>query len=250
MTDAAMATGREFRVGAIFTRAWQVYAANFVVFSLIAIVISLPNLLSGEGETYTGVLRNVAVFIVWMIVNTVGLAVILYAAFQAMRGRPVQIGEAIRRGLSRFWAIVGLAILQWLGIFIGFLLFIVPGIMLFIRWSAALPACVVEGLGPLASMKRSAELTKGHRWKIFGVYAVLWLLGMILVAIIVAVIFALIGAVTAAGLSRGFGVGAVISLVLSAILTAYINIIQVMVYHDLRVAKEGVDTEQIAAVFD
>jgi Membrane domain of glycerophosphoryl diester phosphodiesterase len=250
MTDAAMATGREFRVGAIFTRAWQVYAANFVVFSLIAIVISLPNLLSGEGETYTGVLRNVAVFIFWMIVNTVGLAVILYAAFQAMRGRPIQIGEAIRRGLSRFWAIVGLAILQWLGIFIGFLLFIVPGIMLFIRWSAALPACVVEGLGPLASMKRSAELTKGHRWKIFGVYAVLWLLGMILVAIIVAVIFALIGAVTAAGLSRGFGVGAVISLVLSAILTAYINIIQVMVYHDLRVAKEGVDTEQIAAVFD
>jgi uncharacterized membrane protein len=250
MTDAAMTTGREFRIGPIFSRAWHIYAANFIVLTLVAIVISLPNLLSGEGQTPAVIARNVVVFIFWMIVNTVGLAVILYAAFQAMRGRPVQITDAIRRGLSRFWSIVGLAILQWLGISIGFLLLVIPGIMLFIRWSAALPACVVEGLGPLASMKRSAELTKGNRWKIFGMYVLVWLVGIVLIAIIGGIIFGLIGAASVAGLSRGFGVGSVISLVLSAVLTAYINVLLVMVYHDLRVAKEGVDTEQIAAVFD
>jgi uncharacterized membrane protein len=238
MTDAAMATGREFRIGPIFSRAWHIYAANFIVLTLVAIVISLPNLLSGEGQTPAVIARNVVVFIFWMIVNTVGLAVILYAAFQAMRGRPVQITDAIRRGLSR------------LGISIGFLLLVIPGIMLFIRWSAALPACVVEGLGPLASMKRSAELTKGNRWKIFGMYVLVWLVGIVLIAIIGGIIFGLIGAASVAGLSRGFGVGSVISLVLSAVLTAYVNVLLVMVYHDLRVAKEGVDTEQIAAVFD
>ena len=44
--------------------------------------------------------------------------------------------------------------------------------------------------------------------------------------------------------------GGVIWLILTAIYTAYYNIVLVMMYHDLRAAKEGVDTEQIASVFD
>jgi hypothetical protein len=242
--------GGEFRIGPIFGRAWSIYAANFVVFTLVAFVISLPNLLSGEGETLAGVLWNLAVFIFWMIANTVGLAVMLYAAFQAMRGRPVVIGEAIRRGLSRFWPIVGLAILEWLGIVVGFMLFIVPGIMLAIRWSAAMPACVVEGLGPLTSMGRSAQLTKGHRWAIFGMYLLIGIIGAIVLAIVGAIVSGLVGVSSMVMLSRGFGIGALVSLVISAIVTAYTNIMLVMIYNDLRVAKEGVDTEQIASVFD
>jgi hypothetical protein len=250
MTDVAMATGREFRVGAIFSRAWQIYSANFLTFTLVALVIALPNLLSGEGETFSGGVRNIAVFVFWMIANTVGLAVILYAAFQAMRGRAVIIGEAIRRGLSRFWPIVGLAILEWLGITIGLLLFVVPGVMLFVRWSAALPACVVEGLGPLASMKRSAQLTKGHRWKIFGIFVLISIGAAIVLGIIAGIVYGLVGTFSLAGVSRGLGLGALLWLVVTAIYSAYNNVVSVMIYHDLRVAKEGVDTEQIASVFD
>lgn len=250
MTDTAMATGREFRVGAIFSRAWQIYSANFVVFTLVTLVVSLPNLLSGEGQTFGGGVWNFVIFILWMIANTVGLAVILYAAFQAMRGRAVVIGDAIRRGLSRFWPIVGLAILEWLGIMVGFMLFIVPGVMLFIRWSAAMPACVVEGLGPLASMKRSAQLTKGHRWKIFGIFVLISIGAAILFGIIASIVYGLVGTFSVAGLSRGLGLGALLWLVVTAIYSAYNNIVSVMIYHDLRVAKEGVDTEQIASVFD
>ena len=32
--------------------------------------------------------------------------------------------------------------------------------------------------------------------------------------------------------------------------TGYFNCVIIMIYHDLRVAKEGVDTSQIASVFD
>jgi hypothetical protein len=42
----------------------------------------------------------------------------------------------------------------------------------------------------------------------------------------------------------------VISLIWTAIWTAFFAILGVVAYHDLRVAKEGVDTEQIAAVFE
>jgi uncharacterized membrane protein len=174
-----------------------------------------------------------------LILHTLAQAAILYVAFQSMRGRVVGIVEALRRGLSRFGAIVGLAILVGCGIWIGLILLIVPGIMFALRWSVALPACVVEGLGPLASMKRSAQLTKGHRWKPFGIFLLLW------------VVSALAGLLIGL-LLRPAGVAGtqVVQALWNAAWTAFWYVTLVMIYHDLRVIKEGVDIDQIAAVFD
>src|SRR5262245_30316282 len=168
MTDTTAPTGREFRIGPIFTRSWSIYAANFVAFTLVAIVASLPSQLGGDFESSVGVVRNVVVFVVSVILYFVGQAVILYGAFQAMRGRSVVIGDGVGRAFSRFFSLVGISILVGLGVGIGFLLLVIPGIILALRWAVAVPACVVENKGPLQSMSRSAELTKGHRWKIFG----------------------------------------------------------------------------------
>ncbi len=44
--------------------------------------------------------------------------------------------------------------------------------------------------------------------------------------------------------------GQLVNLIWSAIWTAFYAIVIVVTYHDLRVAKEGIDTEQIAAVFE
>ena len=44
--------------------------------------------------------------------------------------------------------------------------------------------------------------------------------------------------------------GQVVNLIWSAAWSAFYAIVIVVTYHDLRVAKEGVDTEQIAAVFE
>jgi hypothetical protein len=51
------------------------------------------------------------------------------------------------------------------------------------------------------------------------------------------------------GLARTV-VANIIDTIVIAIYTAYFNIVLVMIYRDLRIAKDGVDTEQIAAVFD
>jgi uncharacterized membrane protein len=247
----AAPAGGEFRIGPIFGRAWSIYSGDFVKFSIVALVIALPQIFGGEGQTATDHIRNFIVFIIGLIFNTVGQAVILFGAFQEMRGRMFDIAEAVRRGLTRFWPIIGLAILVALGVGIGFILLIVPGVILAIRWSVALPACVVENLGPLASMKRSAELTKGNRWKLFGVF-LLVLVIIILASIVVGLFVGLIVGASALAAGEIFAVvvAALVGLVIAAVYTAYLNIVLVMVYHDLRVAKEGVATDQIAAVFD
>lgn len=247
MTDTTAPTGREFRIGPIFTRSWSIYAANFLMFTLVAVVAGLPNQLGGDFESSAGVAQSIIAFIISVILYFVGQAVILYAAFQAMRGRDVIIGDAIGRAFSRFLSLLGISILVGLGVAIGFMLLIVPGIILALRWAVAVPACVVENKGPLESMRRSAELTKGHRWKIFGVWVLIAIVAIII--LIMVGVFAGLGAVVAQGLGRVLIAG-VISLILTAIVTAYSYVLNAMIYHDLRVAKEGVDTEQIAAVFD
>ena len=248
MTDTTAPTGREFRIGPIFTRSWSIYAANFLMFTLVAIVAGLPNQLGGDFESSVGVARSIIVFIVSMILYFVGQAVILYGAFQAMRGRKVMIGDAIGRAFSRFFSLLGISVLVGFGVAIGFMLLIVPGIILALRWAVAVPACVVENKGPLESMRRSAELTKGHRWKIFGI----WVL-IAIVAIVVLIIAGTLAGLGVVAAPQGLGrvvIAAVISLILTAIVTAYSYVLNTMIYHDLRTVKEGVGTEEIAAVFD
>ena len=248
MTDTTAPTGREFRIGPIFTRSWSIYAANFLIFTVVAIVTVLPHQLGGDPQTTGGAVQTFVAAIVGWILQFIGQAVILYGAFQAMRGRPVVLGDGLRRAFSRFLPLLAISILVFIGLAIGFMLLIVPGIILAMRWAVAVPACVVENLGPISSLRRSAELTKGHRWKIFGMTVLI----LVLFIIALVIVGALVGTgvvVVPQGVGRGL-LAAILFVIISGIVTAYFNVIAAMIYHDLRTVKEGVNTEEIAAVFD
>ena len=106
-------------------------------------------------------------------------------------------------------------------------------------WFVAIPACVVEQTDPSKSLDRSAALTKGNRWKVFGM--------MTLVILISGIGAALIGALPKAA---GLTVGLLAALIVETPVSAFSAVLGVVTYHELRVAKEGVDTDQIAEVFE
>ena len=159
----------------------------------------------------------------------------LYGAFQDMRGRRVDLGESLKVGLSRLLAIIGLAILMSLGIGFGFVLLIIPGLILITMWFVATPACVVERLGPFRSMGRSSQLTKGHRWKILG-------------CAILAIGGAIVSGTSKPSWDARRRAGAHRRADLNGIWGAFYAIAVVVTYHDLRVAR-SVD-QHIASVFD
>ena len=69
---------------------------------------------------------------------------------------------------------------------------VIPGLVLSTIWWVAIPVAVVERPGTVASLRRSSELTKGVRWRIFGLFVAYLLVlfgGLSLVGI---VLFALI----------------------------------------------------------
>jgi uncharacterized membrane protein len=243
ISAAAPSAPGEFRIGQVFSQSAIVLSRHFLLFFAVAVVAGLPRVLLETGGTDIGTEAIgkllIGVFLS-IILNTLAQAVLVYGAFQDMRGRPVNLGDCLRVGLGRFFPIIGLAICMSIGLMIGFILLFIPGIILAVMWFVSTPACVVEQLGPLASMGRSSELTKGHRWKIFGM--------VILVVIGAGVVSIIIGAVL--GLTGSPIIVTLGTLVWAGVWGAFYAIFGVVTYHDLRVAKEGVDVHQIASVFD
>ncbi|HEY4922175.1 MAG TPA: hypothetical protein VII40_18885 [Xanthobacteraceae bacterium] len=246
MSYASPAISGDFRVGNVLNHAFQICVGNFPFFFIITFVIGLPNLLItlnqpvGQPPELGPILRLLGItLILGLVLNTIGEAVILYGAFQRLSGRPLQPAEAFQRALARFFPLLGLALLYALALVFGLVLLLVPGFILLVMWAVVVPACLVEGLGPIESMSRSAALTKGHRWQIFGIMIVLGIVNWI-------------GTVVLGFVLRPAGpvVAALVTLVWTAAWAAYWNCLLIMIYHDLRVAKEGIGTQQIAAVFD
>ena len=84
---------------------------------------------------------------------------------------------------------LGTTVLLLLAIYGGIILLIVPGIIFSLMFAVAVPVCAVEGLGPVASMKRSAALTKYTRWRILGIY-VLFFVPLIIVSVLISFVLA------------------------------------------------------------
>ena len=84
--------------------------------------------------------------------------------------------------------LIGAGILAGIGIAIGFLLLIVPGLFLLTIWAVIAPVIVLERAGVFDSFGRSRQLVKGHGWQVFGVIIVLLLIFFVIRLIISAII--------------------------------------------------------------
>jgi hypothetical protein len=85
---------------------------------------------------------------------------LLLRRYLAARGR-------LQEGHERFWAYVGMLILSTIGLVIGFLLLIVPGFILLVRWSAASGFLIGSRSGIVDSLRASWDATSGQGWAIF-----------------------------------------------------------------------------------
>ncbi len=106
--------------------------------------------------------------------------------------RDQSAGELISAATPAIGALIVFSILSGIAIGIGFILLIIPGLILLTIWSVGAPAIVAEGRGPLEAFGRSWELVKGQTWTVFGVLVVVFLI-LVVASIIVAVIGAAIG---------------------------------------------------------
>src|ERR1700748_158962 len=68
------------------------------------------------------------------------------------------------------------SILASIGITIGFILIIVPGLILLTFWSLIVPEIVIGGSGALDAFSRSWRTVRGYAWRVFGTLVAVWLI--------------------------------------------------------------------------
>jgi len=78
-----------------------------------------------------------------------------------------------------FGVVFGVCLLSNLGIILGLILLIVPGVFLAIRWFAAVPAVIGEDVSVTGALAESWSKTKDHGSAIFGAMVVIYLLFLI-----------------------------------------------------------------------
>jgi hypothetical protein len=236
---------RDFRLGHVLARTFSILRRHLLPFLLLYVVASLllnvPVTFTNDDSPNVDVaIACVIAQVLYMVFGAFAGAAVAYAAINDMRGRPVDMGAASRVALRRFFPVLGVvAAVAVLAVF-GFALMIVPAAIVVSAFFVAVPACVVEGLGPVQSMRRSAGLTKGYRWRIFALAFVALLTEMIVQMELDQAI-------------RPFGNNALIlapQVAWDMVVGAFVAVATVVTYRDLRIAKEGVDTDQVTTVFD
>jgi hypothetical protein len=228
----------DWTVGSAIGAAFSTVLGNFVPFVGLALLIGLPGLLLTLVNT-PQLLKTVVDLVMGQVVTIT----LIYGTVQSLRGNKVGIGECLSQGFSRLPAAIGVAILAGLGIGLGMVLLIVPGLFLMTMWAVAIPSAVIEQTGVGASFTRSSSLTEGRRWRVFGVIVVSWI---VIMAITMGIAFAMVGAMGTQNMAPVF----IVMWIVGAVLQAYMSSLSGVLYTFLRRDKEGADIESIARVFD
>ena len=256
-------TLRPLGFGEILDGTFSLYRRNFASFYLTALLPYLPLMLlwialvflvpaGGSREVAAGIVQVVSVPYL-LVVGLLVSAALTRMAASAYQGEPVSRGAAFRVAARRAFPLLGASILAGIVIVLGFVLFVVPGVLAMIALFAIVPVCVLEGRGAVESLGRSRALARGAWGRIFGVGFILSLIvyipSMVVWGVALAVLIPQMAAQAASvapGAAPVMATMQVLQLLVSAITVPFLMTGLVLLYFDRRVRAEGLDLEMAA----
>jgi len=158
-------------------------------------------------------------------------------------GETLSAGEAIRSAGRRVWALLGASLCVHLLEVVGLLLCLVGALVPMAFLVCTTPAVIVEGLGPINGMRRSAALVRPRFWPVLGIAVVSGLMALLLTSILGG---PFIFAAELIGLRWGFILVALGSILPALVASPFVSIVATLVYFDGRIRHEGFDLQMIA----
>ena len=156
---------------AVVARIWQLYKREAAILLPAAVVLY-------------------AIAFIIALILPVGLAFILTVLFWVLAilyqgfvvelvsadetGSRRETGDLVRAVTPVLGSLLMISILFAFGVAIGFILIIIPGLILLTIWSVVVPVEVLEHAGVFGSFGRSRELVRGNGWNVFGVIVIVW----------------------------------------------------------------------------
>jgi len=256
----AMSTGEilDRSLKLFFSRLGTFYAINLIVQSpLIAVKLFAPALVHAVGDDERAtIIVAVLGLILLMALMFIGMAAVMKVVEQEHIDQKIGVGESLGFALTRFLPLILVTIIYYLVVYVGLLLCIVPGIIFACMYALAGQAVVLERVGPLAGMTRSAQLTQDWRGRIFGIGALIVLMYLVLGVGLELGLNAVLPQVEVVRDNDGFPrvqlnetnriIHVIVETLLSILISTYAAVCLTLVYFDLRTRKEGFDLELAA----
>lgn len=232
---------RSFDQGRVFGRTFSIIGRNIGLWLGLAVIFSaLPSLalellierrLPGEASYFAAGLISMAL-------TSLLTSSLVRATVEDLSGKRPTLRDSI--GVA--WAValpaIGLGFVTTIGMVLGLALLVVPGVMLWVRWALAAPVLVQERLGVTASMSRSAALTAGFRWPLFGLLLIL-LIAAGLIQWAISTVEPLLGPWQ----SR------LVAALTESVMATVLSTASAVAYVELREIKEGTSVAELAEIF-
>ena len=257
---------RPMTLGEVLDRTFKLYKSNFWLFAgitamplLVSLVINIgaagmginQKNLAGSIAASPGMLLSIIgggilFLVVYLFLLGAAQAATVFAVSDLYLGRTPSLRESYRRVGGKALRVISILIIVGLMVGFGFLLLIVPGIILLCRTALAVPASMLEDSKSIRSIERSMNLTKGFSGQIFIIFLMVWVLSWV-----VGIIFdGPFGYFAAAQHVTSFGILTLqyLSSFIAQVLIGPIGTIAFsLMYYNLRVRKEAFDIQHLMA---
>jgi hypothetical protein len=150
-------------------------------------------------------------------------------------GRRPPLRAVAWSGVRSLRLVAVVSVLASVGIMIGFVLLVLPGILLMVFWAVVAQAAAIEGGGVRRAFGRSVQLTTDHGWHVFGLLFVIWILTVTL---------GVAGAVFGAGADSSAGPVA-LGTAIDTIVYSFTALTTALLYFDLAARPERVRTRPL-----
>jgi Membrane domain of glycerophosphoryl diester phosphodiesterase len=193
-----------------------------VVYLAVALInLVLVALLTWVGAILGAIISLVALF--WV------QGALVRAVDDIRDGRAdLSLGETFERVRPQLPAIIVGGLLAGLGIALGLVLLIVPGLVLLTWWILLIPVIVLEGRSAGEAFGRSRELVRGHGWSVFGV---------IVLTILLVIAFNIVLGILLLPVSDWLQ-SFISNVVSGTVVTPFVALTWTILYYRLRAAKE------------
>lgn len=260
---------RPMSIGEVLDRTFTLYRNHFWLFAgitsfpflvMLCFRLGFAALQSGQikigqagaagslSAVLTAVVGAVVMLLIYFFLVGATQAATIFAVSDLYLGRETSVRSAYRQVGSRVFRVLLVIFLAGLVSGVGFILLIVPGIILMCRMAVSVPVAMLENSGAVPSIERSMQLTKDFAMQIFLIFLLIYALS-IAASMVLQMPFTVLQMISMArSHAMSFGVAVLQNLgtFLAEVLVTPVGTIAFsLMYYNLRVRKEAFDVQHL-----
>jgi hypothetical protein len=224
MTEPLAAPARRIEPARVLGEAWRIYKEQAGVLlpaaAAVYLIDALVSYALGDGAA------ALIAAIVSLVVSTLFQGMVVQLVRDVIDGRrDSSVGELVRSVQPVLLTLLVVSVAGGIGVGIGFIALIVPGLWLMTIWAVIAPVVVVERTQGFDAFGRSRALVRGHGWQV---------LAVVLLVLVLLIAAGIVAGIIASGL--GDAGGAVAGWIVSVLLAPFSALATAVLYFMLRVA--------------